>query len=62
MIILCCIDTTLCSNRVRTTRRVLDAEIKYSETHFTERSGSGSTGKSGSYYDDVQTAFVGRVH
>jgi hypothetical protein len=29
---------------------------------FSVRSGSGSAGKSGSYYDDVQTAFVGRVY
>ena len=62
MIILCSIDTALRSDRVCAARRVLNAEIEYSETHFTERSGSRSAGKSGSHYDDVQTAFVGRVH
>ena len=62
LVILCSIDTTLRSDRVCAARRVLNAEVEHSETHFTERSGSGSAGKSGSYYDDVQTAFVGRVY
>ena len=62
LVILSGIDTTLCSDGVCTARRVLDAEVEYSETHFAQRSGSTGTGKSGSYYDDVQTTFVGRVH
>ena len=36
LIILCSIDTTLCSDRVCTTGRILNTEIEYSETHFTE--------------------------
>ena len=36
LIILCSIDTTLCSDRVCTTGRILNTEIEYSETHFTK--------------------------
>src|SRR5699024_5148942 len=49
LVILSSIDTTLCSDGVCTARRVLDAEVEYSETHFAQRGGSTGTGKSGSY-------------
>ena len=36
LVILGSIDTSLCSDGVCTARRILDAEVEYSETHFTE--------------------------
>ena len=37
LVILSSIDTNLCSDGVCTARRVLDAEVEYSETHFAQR-------------------------
>ena len=58
LIVLCCIDTTLCSNRMGTTRRVLNAEIKHAESHFTKRSSSRCTRQTCSYDDDIKFALV----
>ena len=62
LIVLSCIDTTLCSNRVSTTGRILDTEVEYSESHFAQRSGCRCAGKSGTYNDNVKTTFVGRIY
>ena len=62
LIALGCIDTALCSNRVSTARRVLNAEIIDVEAHFGERSGCRSTGQTRSHDNHVELQFVFRVH
>ena len=62
LIILSCVDTTLCCDGVSTAWRILDTEVEYSESHFTQRSGCRCAGKSGSYNDNVETTFVGRIN
>ncbi len=54
LIILSCIDTTLCCDRVSTTWRVLDAEVQDIEAHLAERSSSRSTCQTCTYNDDVE--------
>ena len=62
LVVLCSVDTTLCSDRVCTARRVLDAEVLHFEAHFTERSSSTCTSKSSTYDDNIELTFVFGVH
>ncbi len=62
LVVLRCIDTTLRSDRVRTTRTVLNTEVQYVESHLCERSSSRSTGETRTYDNHVETTFVCRVH
>ena len=62
LVVLRCVDTTLRSDRVRTTRTVLDTEVQYVESHLCERSSSRSTGETRTYNNHVETTFVGRVN
>ena len=62
LIVLCGIDTALCSNRVCTARRVLNAEIIHVEAHFCERGGCRCTGQTRSHDNHVELQFVFRVH
>ncbi len=62
LVVLSGIDTTLCSDRVCTTRAVLDAEIKDIESKFCERCGSRSAGETGTHYDNVQAALISGVN
>ncbi len=43
-------------------RAVLDAEVEHVEAHFGQGGGSRGTGQAGTYHDDVEAAFVSRVH
>ena len=61
LIVLGCVDTTLCGDGVRTAGRVLDAEVEYVEAHLCEGSRSGSAGKACTYNDDVEAALVSGV-
>ena len=54
LIILSCIDTTLCCDRVSTTWRVLDAEVQDIEAHLAERCSSRSTCQTCTYNDNVE--------
>jgi len=47
---------------VSATGRILNAEIQYVESHFGKRRGSRSSGKTGTYDDDVEATLVGGVH
>ena len=62
LIVFSSIHTTLRSNRVSTTWRVLDTEVKHIEAHFAKRSCSRSTCKTCTNNDYIKTTFVGRVH
>ncbi len=62
LVVLRRVDTTLRSNRVRTTGAVLNTEVQHIESHLCEGRSSRRSGKTGTYHDDVQTAFVSRVH
>ena len=62
LVVLGCIDTALCSDRVCTARRVLDAEVDHVEAHLTEGSSSAGTGQTCTYDDDVKLTLVGGVH
>ena len=61
LVVLSRVDTTLCSDRVCTTWRVLDTEVEDIEAHLCERSRSRCTSQTSTNYDDVKTTFVGRV-
>ena len=61
LIVLGGVDATLGGNRVRTARRVLNAEVEHSETHLAKRCGSRRARKARADYDDVQLSFVGRI-
>ena len=61
MIVLGCVDTTLCGDGVRAAGGVLDAEVEYVEAHLCEGSRSGGAGKTGTYDDDVEAALVSGV-
>ena len=62
LVVLSCIDTTLCCDRVRTTGRVLDAENLHVVAEFTERSSSRSTTQTGTNDDNVELALVGGAY
>ena len=62
LVVLGCIDTALCGNRVGTTGRVLNAEYLHVVTQLTERCGSCATAQTGTDYDDIELTFVGRAH
>ncbi len=62
LIILGCIDTALCSDRVSAARRVLNAEVEHVEAQLAQRCGCRCAGKASAYHDDVEFALVGRVH
>ena len=55
------VDTTLSGDRVRTTGRVLNAEIIHVEAHLSERSGGRGTSQAGTDNDDVELQLVLRV-
>ena len=56
------IDTALRRDRMRTARRVLDAENLHVVSQFAERSGCGGTAQARTYDDNIQFAFVGRAY
>ena len=56
------IDTALCSDRMRTARRILNAEIQHIKPEFAQRGSCRSAGKSRTNDNNVETAFVGRIH
>ena len=62
LVILGCIDTTLCSDGVRTARRVLNAENIHFEAHCSQRSSGRGTGQSGSNNNDIYFPLVGGIH
>ena len=61
LVVLGCVDAALGSNRVGTTRRVLDAEYVDVEAQCAERSGSRGPCQTGADDDDVEFALVGGV-
>src|SRR5690606_28509976 len=62
LIVFCGIDTTLCRDRVGTTRRILKAKRFNFITQFAQRSSSRSSGQTGTDYDYFQIALIGRVY
>ena len=62
LIAFCCIDTTLCSDGVCASGRVLNAEVDHVEAHLGERSGCRCTGQTRTDDDDVELQLVLRVH
>ncbi len=62
LIVLCCVDTSLCCDRVSTAGRVLNAEVKHIEAHLAKRSGSTGTSQTCTNDDNVEFQFVLGVH
>ncbi|MCL4101980.1 hypothetical protein MMG03_001566 [Fibrobacter succinogenes] len=62
LIALSSIDTTLGSNGVSTTGRVLNAEGLHIVAQFCERSCSGSTSKTGTHHENGELTLVSGVH
>ena len=61
LVVLRSIDTTLCSDRMCTTRGITDAEHLHIVTEFTERSSCRRSSKSGSYDDDLKFPLVAGI-
>src|SRR5687767_2956679 len=61
LIVLCGIDSALCSDRVRPPRTVLVAEAFYPVAEFAEGRCGGCTGETGADDDDLVFAAIGRV-
>ena len=62
LVILGRIDTALGRDGVRAARRIRDAEYLDIEPHGTQSGRRRSPGQTGAHDDDVQLAFVGRIH
>ena len=62
LIVLCCIDTALCCNRVCTAGRILYAEVFHFEAHFAERCSGTGTCQTCTYDDNIELTFVFRVN
>ena len=58
LIVLGGIDTSLCSDRVSTTGRILDTEVEHIEAHLAQGSSSTGACQTGTYYDNVQLELV----
>ena len=58
LVVLSSVDTALCSDRVGTARRVLDAEVEHVETHLAERSSCAGASQTSTYDDDVKFKFI----
>ena len=58
LVVLCCVDTALCCDRVGAAGRILDAEDLDVVAQFAERSGCGGASQTGSDDDDVELALV----
>ena len=62
LVVLRRVDTALCSNRVRTTRRILDTEVEDVKSHLCKGGSSRSTSQTGTDDDDVETTFVSGIN
>ena len=62
LVVLGSIDTALSSDGVSATRRVLNAEVEYVETHLAESGGSRSASETSANDNDVELTLVGRVN
>ena len=54
------VDTSLCRDRVRPARTIVEGKALDIVAQLTERSGSSSTGQAGTDYDDIEAALIVR--
>ena len=59
LVVLRSVDTALCGDAMRATRRIADAEYLDVVSQFAERSGGRSAAQAGAYDDDVEFSLVG---
>ena len=62
LVVLCCIDTSLSCNGMRSSWGIADAEDFYIVTHLSERGCGGCSGKSRSHNNDLEFSLVGRAY